>query len=184
LWVHPLHGPGGAGGGPVTVAVNLCQLPGRAGWPTTRRYEACGYAGISVTDVPMAESSIPKLWTRSGKRFGVAVGSHKKESVRAYAPSDTVKQILSLAVAEAERAGTKSIATRHIVGPPISGLMFGQGSGRSHPLGGSYRTSLVPINSLSLLIRREQPQARPTFREKRTEFAMARQTSLSLLTRA
>jgi hypothetical protein len=52
--------------------------------------------------------------------LGVAVGPLQRKVLGHMPLSDTVKQILSLAVVEADKAGAKSIMTRHVAAAILS----------------------------------------------------------------
>ena len=95
------------------------------------RYEAAclghGYimpedllAGLLREDREIRGCLNPEALVEIRQAVGVAVGPVQRKVSGQMPLSDTVKQILSLAVVEAERTGAKSITTRHVAAAILS----------------------------------------------------------------
>jgi hypothetical protein len=77
-------------------------------------------AGLLRDDRELRGCLNPEVLEEIRQAIGVADGSTQRKASGHMPLSDAVKEILSLAVVEAERAGTKSITTRHVAAAILS----------------------------------------------------------------
>ena len=77
-------------------------------------------AGLLREDREIRRCLNPEALDEIWQALGVAVGPIQRKVLGHMPLSDTVKQILSLAVVEADKAGAKSIMTRHVAAAILS----------------------------------------------------------------